>query len=154
MLRPSEWRQCSGCDHHLIDHSVSPYRWLGVCVAAIGHNLYRTLSSYKWLDLGVAAIGVATLGMATTVCIIFIEQSLSSYRWLGVRVAAVGVVIVGVATSLGVALRYSRTGGLVGLTITYALDVSRRFAFLYITESGEEKEKKKPILFKRSCTQA
>ena len=44
--------------------------------------------------------------------------------------AAIGVVIVGVATSLGVALRYSRTGGLVGLTITYALDVSQRFAFL------------------------
>lgn len=97
-------------------------------------------------------MGVATLGMATTVCIIFTEQSLSSYRWLGVRVAAIGVVIVGVATSLGVALRYSRTGGLVGLTITYALDVSRRFAFLYITESGRKKQQL--ILSKGSRTQA
>ena len=38
--------------------------------------------------------------------------------------ATIGVVIVGVATVLGVAWRETGTAGMVGLIITYALDVS------------------------------
>ncbi|XP_070189189.1 uncharacterized protein [Littorina saxatilis] len=51
-------------------------------------------------------------------------------RWLGVRVAAIGVVIVGVAASLGVALRNRWSGGLLGLAITYALDVTENLNWL------------------------
>ncbi|XP_076445889.1 multidrug resistance-associated protein 1-like [Babylonia areolata] len=51
-------------------------------------------------------------------------------RWLGVRVAVMGVVVVGVATMVGVALRDRGTGGLLGLTITYALDVTENLNWL------------------------
>lgn len=45
-------------------------------------------------------------------------------RWLGVRMVALGVTIVGVASSLSVVFRRTLTSGVVGLTISYALDVS------------------------------
>ncbi|PVD29256.1 hypothetical protein C0Q70_11853 [Pomacea canaliculata] len=51
-------------------------------------------------------------------------------RWLGVRMVALGVTIVGVASSLSVVFRRTLTSGVVGLTISYALDVTENLNWL------------------------